>query len=183
MGFEGPLSSLNPHFRKFVPRSFGVFSIINLNDRMAKRGTNKDTQNSKYAPGRAGPGPPSVPVAGRRASTRFRLSQAASVKAGSEPTMSRIMCQAAMLRAPSGEDPWRATPSTADRSKSSAPQISGAVLRPRSAQTCTRQPISVPLRVRDCSADNTGCPRVHPVGRSRPIKHHSLGGVARDTSM
>ena len=46
----------------------------------ANREKKNESQNSRYEPGRANAGPPSVPVAGSRASTRFRLSQAASVR-------------------------------------------------------------------------------------------------------
>lgn len=61
-------------------------------------------QNSKYPS--AGPRrTPSVPVAGSMPATPRRFSHAASVRAGSAPTMSRIICQAATLRAPSGGGP------------------------------------------------------------------------------
>ncbi len=66
----------------------------------------RPSQNSKYAPARVGCAPPSVPVAGSKPSSiPCRLSQAASVSAGSAPTMSRIICQAARLNAPSGAGP------------------------------------------------------------------------------
>jgi hypothetical protein len=49
---------------------------------------------------------PPVPVAGRKPSSMpCRPSQAASVSAGSAPTRSRIICQAARLSAPSGAGP------------------------------------------------------------------------------
>jgi len=59
------------------------------------------SQNSKYP--RAGRS--SVPVAANSPSTPRRVSQAAWFSAGSELTRSRIICQAAMLRAPSGGGP------------------------------------------------------------------------------
>src|SRR2546429_2388042 len=58
-------------------------------------------QNSKYP--RAGP--PSVPVAVSSPSTPRKVSHAAWFSAGSELTRSRIICQATMLRAPSGGGP------------------------------------------------------------------------------
>ena len=58
-------------------------------------------QNSKYPRG----GRSSVPVAASSPSTPRRVSQAAWFSAGSELTRSRIICQAAMLRAPSGGGP------------------------------------------------------------------------------
>ena len=61
-------------------------------------------QNSKYPPF-AEVGRPSVPVAGSKPNTPLRLSQAARFNAGSEPTRSRIISQAAMLSAPSGGGP------------------------------------------------------------------------------
>ena len=63
-------------------------------------------QNSRYAPARGGSAAPPVPVAGSKpCSMPCRLSHAASVSAGSAPTMSRIICQAARLSAPSGAGP------------------------------------------------------------------------------
>jgi len=62
-------------------------------------------QNSKYPPAGARREPPSVPVAGNRPTIPRKFSQAARFSAGSEPTRSRIMFHAAMLRAPSGGGP------------------------------------------------------------------------------
>jgi hypothetical protein len=62
-------------------------------------------QNSKYPAACAERGEPSVPVAGSKPKTPLRFSQAAWFRAGSEPTRSRIMSQAARLRAPSGGGP------------------------------------------------------------------------------
>jgi hypothetical protein len=66
------------------------------------------TQNSKYPPAAARRD--SVPVGastfpGSNPATPLRFSQAASVSAGSEPTRSRIICQAARFNAPSGGGP------------------------------------------------------------------------------
>lgn len=63
-------------------------------------------QNSKYEPVRTVGAIPPVPVDGNKPSSMpCRLSHAASVKAGSAPTMSRIICHAARFSAPSGAGP------------------------------------------------------------------------------
>lgn len=72
--------------------------------RLASR-RDRQAQNSKYPEGSACRLSPSVPVAGRRALTPLRFSHAAWLNEGSEPTRSRIMFHAAMLRAPSGGGP------------------------------------------------------------------------------
>jgi hypothetical protein len=62
-------------------------------------------QNSKYPALGARRTIPSVPVAGSKSATPRKSSHAASVIAGSAPTRSRIICQAATLSAPSGAGP------------------------------------------------------------------------------
>src|SRR5262249_8771060 len=62
-------------------------------------------QNSKYPAVDVRPDRPSVPLTGSNPTIPRRVSQAASFSAGSEPTRSRIICHAAILRAPSGGGP------------------------------------------------------------------------------
>jgi hypothetical protein len=62
-------------------------------------------QNSRCPPALARRGLPSVPLASSKSEIPRRASQAASVSAGPELTMSRIICHAAKLRAPSGGGP------------------------------------------------------------------------------
>lgn len=85
---------------RFCVRSVNAGPLDNEQEETRK------AQNSKYDPARAGCVTPPVPVAGSKpSSSPCRLSQAASVSAGSAPTMSRIICQAARLSAPSGAGP------------------------------------------------------------------------------
>ena len=96
--------------RCYAPRPLGVNLLVSTTDFLGVYSRPPTVrvrgQNSKYDPARVGCAPPAVPVAGSKPSSMpCKLSHAASVNAGSAPTMSRIICQAARLSAPSGAGP------------------------------------------------------------------------------
>jgi hypothetical protein len=112
-----------------------------------------------------------VPVADSKPTTPRKVSHAAWFSAGSELTRSRIICQATMLRAPSGGGPIaKETEHCGQKQiRCAADFCRGLTLR--SARTYTRQPICVPLRAPDYSADNAGFPKVCSSQRAPPRKN------------
>src|SRR6266568_9035816 len=116
----------------------------------------------------------SVPVADSKPTTPRKVSHAAWFSAGSELTRSRIICQATMLRAPSGGGPIAKETEHCGQKQIHCAADFCRGLTLRSARTYTRQPICVPLRAPDYNADNAGFPKVCSSQRGPAKKKYCL---------